>query len=90
VALAQVKKFKMDRHSIKDLMYGALGELMHNRKYYYHSTVGVNYSHWTDEGKEALYEFMNIIAFKMLEAEEAELNQRAKDLVVKGLKGDKI
>jgi hypothetical protein len=33
---------------------------------------------------------MNILAFKMLKAEEAELNQRAKDLVVKGLKGDKI
>jgi hypothetical protein len=30
------------------------------------------------------------MAFKILEVEEAELNQRAKDLVVKGLKGEKV
>jgi hypothetical protein len=80
----------MDRQATKELMYGALSELMHNRKYYYHSNVGASYSYWTEDGKEALHEFMNILAFKMLKAEEAELNQRAKDLVVKGLKGDKI
>jgi hypothetical protein len=80
----------MDRQSAKELMFGGVHELMHNKKYYYHSTVGSNYSHWTDDGVKALAEYMNIMAYKMLEAEEAELNQRAKDLVVKGLKGETV
>ncbi len=80
----------MDRQSTKELMFGGVHELMHNSKYYYHSRVGVNYSHWTEEGVKALADYMNLMAFKMIEAEEAELNQRAKDLVVKGLKGEKI
>ena len=80
----------MDKQSLKEFTYGGITELMRNRKYYYHSSVGVNYSHWTDEGKEALAEYMNLIGYKMLEVEEAELRQRAKDMVIKGLKGEKI
>lgn len=80
----------MDRQTTKELMFGGVSELMRNRKYYYHSSVGANYSHWTEDGEKALAEFMNLMGHKMLEAEEAELNQRAKDLVVKGLKGEKI
>jgi len=71
-------------------MYGGINELIHNRKYYYHSAVGGDYSHWTVEGEQALKVFMNMIGHKMMQAEEAELNQRAKDLVIKGLKGEKI
>jgi hypothetical protein len=85
-----VKKYKMDKQSTKDLMFGGVHELMHNRKYYYHSTVGINYSHWTDDGVKALTEYMNLMAFKMIEAEEAELNRRAKELVIKGLKGETV
>jgi len=85
-----VKKSKMDRASIKEFMYGGINELIHNRKYYYHSAVGGDYSHWTVEGEQALKVFMNMIGHKMMQAEEAELNQRAKDLVIKGLKGEKI
>ena len=80
----------MDSESIKELMYGSIKELSRNRKYYYHSTVGINYSHWTEEGVKALSDFMNLMAYKMHEAEEAELNKRAKELVVKGLKGEKV
>lgn len=80
----------MDSDSIKELMFGSIKELSRNRKYYYHSTVGINYSHWTAEGVTALSDFMNLMAHKMHEAEEAELNKRAKELVIKGLKGEKI
>ena len=80
----------MDKQAVKDLMFGGLHELMKNRHYYYHSSVGQNYSYWTDEGKEALCEYMNVMGWKLKEAEEAELNQRAKDLVINGLKGDKV
>ena len=80
----------MDKYSIKEFLYGGVQELMKNRKYYYHSSVGSNYSHWTDEGKEALAEYMNLIGHKMLEAEEIDLNKRAKELVIKGLKGETV
>lgn len=80
----------MDRQSLKEFTFGGLSELMHNKKYYYSSGIGPQYSHWTEDGQKALTEFLNLMAFKILEVEEAELNQRAKDLVVKGLKGEKV
>ena len=49
----------MDRQAIKDLVYGGITELMNNRNYFYWSSVGANYSHFTDEGKVALAEFFN-------------------------------
>ena len=61
-------------------------ELINNRNYYYHSSVGAGYSHLTDNGKEAMIEFMNMIAFKMKEAEDHDLNNRAKQQVLDQLK----
>jgi len=61
---------------------------MRNRHYFYHSAVGTHYCHWTEEGTKALADYMTIMGCKMLEAEEAELDQRAKDMVIKTLKGD--
>jgi hypothetical protein len=80
----------MEQGAVKALMYGGLQELLRDRRYYYHSSVGLSYSHWTEEGKVALIDYMNIIGWKMLEAEEVVLNKRAKELVIKGLKGEKI
>ena len=80
----------MDKQAIKDVMFGGLSEIMKNRKYYYFSSVGSNYCHFTVEGKEALLEYMNLMGAKLCEVEEAELNRRAKDLVIKGLKGETV
>jgi len=79
----------MDKQALKELVYGGMQELMRNRAYYYRG-IGIEYSHWTDAGKLALQEFMDIAAFKMLQAEEAELDKRAKELVIKGLKGERL
>jgi hypothetical protein len=78
----------MDKSAIKEFMFGGLLELMRNRHYYYHSSVGQAYCHWTEEGQKALAEYMNIIGYKMLEAEEKELDKRAKEMVLKNLKGE--
>jgi hypothetical protein len=86
VGLQLARKFNMEKIALKDLTYGALLELMHNRRYYYHSTIGESYSHWTEEGKEALAEFMNGMAWKMIQAEEADLNKRAKEQTMAALK----
>jgi hypothetical protein len=78
----------MDTNSIKDVMYGGITQLMKDRDLYYNSGVGVEYNRWTDKGKEALAEYMNILSSQIIKAENVELDQRAKNLVINGLKGD--
>jgi hypothetical protein len=84
------KRFNMEQEALKELLYSGTMALMKNSRYYYHSSIGAEYSHWTDAGVEALREYSNMLAFRMLEAEEKALNKRAKELVVKGLKGETI
>ncbi len=76
----------MQKGAIKDLCYGGLEELLNNNRYYYHSSVGAGYSHLTEEGKEAVVEFMNMIAWKIKEANDLDLDQRAKKQVLDQLK----
>lgn len=85
-ALQQVKKSNMEKGAIKDLVYGGLEEIINNRRYYYSSSVGLGYSHFTDEGKVALSEFMDLMAYKIKEAETADLDRRAKQQVLDQLK----
>ncbi len=77
----------MQKTAIKDLLYGGISELMKNKNYYYRSSVGKAYSHFTDDGKAALNEFVLEISAFMSEAYEAELNRRAKEMVMDTLKG---
>jgi hypothetical protein len=76
----------MKKSAIKDLAYGGMIELINNRNYYYHSGVGSSYSYLTEDGKLAVIEFMNMIAYKMKEAEDEDLNIRAKQQVLDQLK----
>ena len=80
----------MDKQAVKDLMFGGINELMRDRKYYYHSASGQGYSYWTDDGKSALLDYMNVMGWKLKEAEEADLNKRSKELILKGLKGENL
>lgn len=77
----------MQRPVIKDVVYGGLIEIMRNRQYYYHSSAGSTYSHFTAEGFEAVQEFISVMSGKMMDAERAELDARAKDMVLDTLKG---
>lgn len=76
----------MQKGAIKDLCYGGLEELLNNNRYYYHSSVGSSYSHLTEDGKLAVVEFMDMIAWKIKEAENQDLDQRAKKQVLDQLK----
>ena len=80
----------LEKSAIKDLLYGGISEILNNRNYYYHSSIGAEYSHFTDAGKAAMAEYLNIMGAAMIKAEEASLNKRAKDLVINGLKGEKV
>jgi ATP-dependent Zn protease len=76
----------MEKQAIKELMYGGVSELMQNRRYFHHSTVGRNYNHWTEEGKEAMDTFMREMTQYIYDAEQRSLDQRAKEMVLKELK----
>lgn len=76
----------MEKLLVKDLLYGGLKEIITNQRFYYYSTIGASYSHFTDEGLEAVQSYMQLIAHKILEAEQFDLDHRAKELVLKQLK----
>ena len=80
----------LEKSALKDLLYGGISEILSNRHYYYHSSIGAEYSHFTDAGKAAMADYLNIMGAAMIKAEEASLNKRAKDLVINGLKGEKV
>jgi hypothetical protein len=80
----------LEKSALKDLLYGGISEILSNRQYYYHSSIGAEYSHFTDAGKAAMADYLNIMGAAMIKAEEASLNKRAKDLVINGLKGEKV
>ena len=80
----------LEKAAIKDLFYGGMVEIMNNRNYYYKSSVGSEYNHFTESGLTAMSEYTQLMATMITNAEEASLNKRAKDLVINGLKGEKV
>lgn len=86
VVLKLVRKFNMEKLVVKELLYGGLKEIITNQRFFYYSTIGSGFSHFTDEGLEAVQSYMQLIAHKILEAEQADLDYRAKELVLKQLK----
>jgi len=77
----------MDKKFLKDVTYGSLLEIVGNPDYYYHSSVGKEYSHLSDEGEQAVIDFAKIIAYNMLEVRDQEDIQRSRDIVLNELKG---
>jgi hypothetical protein len=80
----------MDKMAIKDTLYGGIYEMMNNSKYFYYSSVGHNYCHWTDEGVKALTEYLKLMTPILLTNEREVLDKRAKQMVIDGLKGKQI
>ena len=76
----------MEKQAIKEIMYGSINELMHNKKFYHRSAVGRQYSHWTDEGKQALFDYVDAITGYIYDAEENDLDKRSKDMLLNTLK----
>lgn len=75
------------KQAIKDILYGGMLEMTHNRNYFYRSSVGTRYSHWTEEGKVELLNLLDQITGDMLEAEEELIKDKAKEMFIEKLKG---
>ena len=80
----------MEKDVVKDILYGGLAELMNNKEFYYRSSVGPDYSNWTERGNVVMLAFVNSMIKQIHTAEDHALDKRAKELVIKGLKGEKI
>ena len=80
----------LEKSAVKELLYGGIMEIINNREFYYNSRIGADYNHFTDRGKDAMDEYLKTMANMMLKAEEESLNKRAKDMVLKTLKGEDV
>lgn len=80
----------IEKAAIKDLFYGGMLEILNNKFYYYHSSVGPEYSHFTESGNRVMAEYLTMVAHMMMAAEQESLNKRAKDLVINGLTGETV
>ena len=82
--------YYMEKEAIKDILYGGLSELMNNEDFYYRSTVGADYSKWTEKGSAVMLEYVTSMSRQIHTAEDKLLDKRAKNLVIKGLKGETV
>jgi hypothetical protein len=80
----------LDKRAVKELLYGGINEIIQNREFYYNSRIGSDYNHFTEAGKNAMDAYLKQMVTMMLVAEEESLNKRAKELVIKGLKGETV
>jgi len=80
----------MDKDAVKNVMFGGMCELMRDSRYYHHSAVGPEYCYFTVKGEVAVRDFMTQMAVNIHKAESAELDRRAKEMVIKGLKGESV
>ncbi len=78
----------MRKSAVRDQLYGSIVEMMKNRELFYRSEIGKahEYSHWTDEGKQELLDFLLGHSKKMLIAEEEEIDALARDMTFNALK----
>ncbi len=67
-------------------VYAGLMEILKDKNLYYNSALAADYNHLTDNGKEAIVEFISIMAPHMIKNEEHELNERSKRLMMDVLK----
>mgnify|MGYP003353176779 CR=1 FL=1 len=81
------RKYNIRRSMHKDMVYGSLMELVKNQRVWHESTVSPEYSHLTDDGKDAiihvveeLFRGMQIIHKQELKEEEKQQSlQRVRD-----------
>jgi hypothetical protein len=81
------RKFEIRRSMNKDVVYGALMELSRNKQVWYESSTGPEYSHLTDEGKEAIVHVIEEMFRGLQTINKLELREESKNQVIDALKG---
>ena len=78
---------RMRTQDVEKMMVGSIKEILKDRNYFYYSTIGPEYCHLTDQGKDAILEIMNLLGSRLVVAIEKEDIERSKKLVLDELKG---
>jgi hypothetical protein len=80
------RKFDIKRSMNKDLIYGGLLELSRNRLVWHESTVSPEYSHLTDDGKDAIIHIVENMFRGLQVIHEQEVKEEAKRQTLESLK----
>jgi hypothetical protein len=85
--LKLAKNYKLAQDANRSVVYGAMVEITKNPRLWYHSSVGREYCHFTEEGREVIADLMQEILRTVDILEKKALDQRAKEIVFDTLKG---
>jgi hypothetical protein len=85
-ALQMAKKFDIKRSMNKDLIYGGLLELSRNRLVWHESSVSPEYSHLTEDGKDAIIHIVENMFRGLQTIHQTELKEEAKKQTLEALK----
>ncbi len=80
------KKYNLMRSMNKDVVYGALLELSQNSRVWHESSVSAEYSHLTDEGKEAIIHVIEEMFRGLQTIHKRELAEEAKRQTIEAIK----
>jgi hypothetical protein len=80
------RKFDLKRDMNKDIVYGALLELSRNKKVWYESTISPEYSHLTDDGKDAIIHVIEDMFRGLQTIHNQEVKEEAKRQTLEALK----
>jgi acid stress-induced BolA-like protein IbaG/YrbA len=72
------RKYDIKRSMHKDMVYGALMELVKNKSVWHESSVSVEYSHLTDSGKDAIVHVVEEMFRGMQTIQQEEVKEEAK------------
>ena len=80
------RKYEIKRSMHKDMIYGALMELVKNRTVWHESTISVEYSHLTEAGKDAIVHVVEEMFRGMQTIQQQEIKEEAKRQTMEALK----
>lgn len=80
------RKFDIKRSMHKDMTYGALMELVKNRSVWHESTVSPEYSHLTDDGRNAIIHVVEEMFRGMQTIQQQEIREEAMRQTMDALK----
>jgi hypothetical protein len=80
------RKFDIKRSMNKDLVYGGLVELSRNKLVWHESTVSPEYSHLTEDGREAIIHVVENMFRGLQIIHEQEVKEEAKRQTLEALK----
>ncbi len=80
------RKFNIRRSMHKDMIYGSLMELVKNQRVWHESSVSPEYSHLTDDGKDAIIHVVEELFRGMQSIHNQEVKEEAKRQTLAALK----